>query len=94
MNYAVLILESTFHQQEFASRYDQTIAFIEVRRNNHIGDSSLVFHRDEDEPPWPYLAAAGQLRNLLSAQTARLGRVAVPPMTELLVPPIRGGGSA
>jgi hypothetical protein len=50
MNDAVLILQSPFNEEESASRYDQTIALIEVGRDDHIRNSGFVFHRDEDEP--------------------------------------------
>jgi hypothetical protein len=45
----VQILKDTFNQQELATREGQTVALVAIRRHDHIGDASLIVHRQRDE---------------------------------------------
>src|SRR5258708_21112503 len=49
MNDAVLILQWAFSLNELSACDDQPLTFIQIRRNDDIGNSCLVFHRQEDE---------------------------------------------
>src|SRR5437588_13104475 len=49
MDYAVLILQWTFDEQEFASCYGQPVAFVEVWSDDHVGDAGLIFHGKKNE---------------------------------------------
>src|ERR1700733_13001947 len=49
VNHAILILEWPFDQQKFATRDQQAVAVVKIRRDDDIGDASFVFQGKEDE---------------------------------------------
>ena len=49
MEDSVLILERFFDKEEFAAANHESVAVVEIGRDNHVGNAGLVFHRDEDE---------------------------------------------
>ena len=49
MNHAILILQGSFDNQEFAARDNQTLPLIQVGRDDDIGNAGFIFHREEDE---------------------------------------------
>ena len=49
MNHIVLILERTFDEKEFAACHYQPVTFVEIGCDDHVCDSCLVLHGDEDK---------------------------------------------
>ena len=49
MNYAILMLQLTFHLHEAAARDHSTIFFKRVRREDDIGNPRFIFEREKDE---------------------------------------------
>src|SRR5581483_8829753 len=45
----VLILEGSFDEQEAAAGDGDHVAFVEVGRDDYVGDAGLVFHGNKDE---------------------------------------------
>jgi hypothetical protein len=63
MNYIVLVLKRSFHQQEFAAIDYQAIPVVEVWHDYQAGNAELILQRDEDE-------SLGSARALPSDDTA------------------------
>ena len=56
MNHIVLILKWTFDQKELAARHHKPVAFVEIRRDDDVGNAGLILHRNEDKAlrcAWP-----------------------------------------
>src|SRR5215472_6788316 len=49
MNHIVLVLERALDEKELAACHYQPVTFIEVRCDDHVCNSRLIFHGDEDE---------------------------------------------
>ena len=49
MNYAILILQYPFRQQELATHYGQPLPLVEIGRHDDVRNTSFIFHRDKDE---------------------------------------------
>jgi hypothetical protein len=45
VNHVVLILKRTFEQKKPAVRHDEPVAFIEIGRDDHVGDACLIWQR-------------------------------------------------